>query len=246
MSLHETDKTDMEDVTEKISKLLAKAERTDNPAEAEAYSAKAIELMTKYAIDMALVQSTKTVKTDVITRRDIPLTGLQYPQVRVNLASVISRAFRCEPVLTQRWSMEDGKKVRIRVLTVLGFESDINHVVALFHSLLIQQTNGMLSTPIPEWTHGKTFRQSFAIGFNHAIAQRLHEMNNRARNDAKATNPGTDLVLADRTQMVKAELNRAFPRLRTTSGPSSRDDSGYGEGYRKGQRADMGQTRIDR
>src|SRR6185503_12538129 len=148
------------------------------------------------------------------------------------------------PVISQRWSVESGKKVRVRVLSIFGFESDINHVITLFHSLLIQQTNGMLSTEIPPGVHGKTFRQSFAIGFNNAIAERLSEINNRAQAEANQTNPSTDLVLADRSQLVRKEMHSAFPRLKVLAGPSSQGWSGYGAGYQTGQRADMGQTRI--
>lgn len=232
--------------TEKIAKLLAKAEGTDNPLEAEAYTAKAIELMAKYAIDAALIESTRTVKTDVIIRRDISLTGLQYPQVKADLVHIVSQAFRCQSVLSQQWQYEGGKKVRVRRMAIIGYESDVDHVTTLIYSLLIQQANAMMNTRVPATVHGKTFRQSFAMGFNNAIADRFREINNRVRSEAKAANPGTDLVLVDRTAKVKVAVNGYFPRLKPGTVTTAQNSSGYGAGYQSGQKADLGQTRLSR
>ena len=49
--------------------LLAKAEATDDPAEAETFTAKAQELMTRHAVDEAVLRSSQQDEIPVATRR---------------------------------------------------------------------------------------------------------------------------------------------------------------------------------
>jgi hypothetical protein len=50
------------------------------------------------------------------------------------------------------------------------------------------------------------------------------------------------LVLADRSLVVRQQVTAAYPRLRATRVTYS--GSGYGAGYREGQRADIGSRKL--
>jgi hypothetical protein len=66
----------------------------------------------------------------------------------------------------------------------------------------------------------------------------------------QATGPGSAagsraaLVLADRAQVIRREAERAYPLTRTARVTYS--GSGYQDGYAKGQRADIGTSRLTR
>lgn len=235
----------MSAIYDMIAKLLAQAEGTDKPAEAEAYTAKAIGLATKYSIDLTMRQARNEDKEEKIVKEIISLTGEQYSQVKMQLASIVSRAFRCETIYVQKWNYDTGQKIRIRYVHVIGFESDVKAVRLLIVSLLLQLTNAMVTVRVPRSVHGKTFRQSFAIGFNKAVHDRLAQMNRTATEESNQTNPGTDLVLVNRHDRVKSAVSTFFPRLRPAGGgPTAANNSGYDKGYENGQKADIGQTRL--
>jgi len=54
----------------------------------------------------------------------------------------------------------------------------------------------------------------------------------------------TALVLAERSQVVRHQVGQAYPVTRTSR--VSYSGSGYGAGYRQGERADIGTTRLRR
>jgi hypothetical protein len=54
----------------------------------------------------------------------------------------------------------------------------------------------------------------------------------------------TALVLADRSLVVRRNVERAYPVTRTARVTYS--GSGYSDGYAQGQRADIGTTRVTR
>jgi hypothetical protein len=56
------------------------------------------------------------------------------------------------------------------------------------------------------------------------------------------TGASTALVLADRSLVVREQVAAAYPRLRKARVTYS--GSGYGDGYREGQRADIGGAKL--
>jgi hypothetical protein len=61
---------------------------------------------------------------------------------------------------------------------------------------------------------------------------------------AAADGRGTALVLADRSLVVRQQVAAAYPRLRRTRVTYS--GGGYGDGYRAGQQADIGGSKLRR
>jgi hypothetical protein len=61
-------------------------------------------------------------------------------------------------------------------------------------------------------------------------------------NGASATGQSATLVLADRSLVVRRQVASAYPRLRKTRVTYS--GGGYGDGYREGQKADIGGAKL--
>jgi len=92
------------------------------------------------------------------------------------------------------------------------------------------------------------------LGYCTAVVARV-----RAAEEAAVTSTSTDespgasarttaggqpaaLVLADRSLIVRQQVETAYPRLRRTR--VTYTGSGYGDGYREGQQADIGGSKI--
>jgi hypothetical protein len=199
-------------VLEKVRALLAKAESTTFPEEAEALSAKAQELMARHAIDEAMVDAGAGAGADegpagVRVPVDDP-----YASPKSILLSEVASANRCRAV----WSKGFG------FCTVLGFESDLEFVDVLYTSLLVQATSAMVAAG-PQVDRGgrsrtRSFRQAFLLAYATRIGQRLRAAEAASR-AAAAEEYGDALlpVLADRSAAVQAAEAAAFPRLQQRS-----------------------------
>lgn len=193
-------------VLEKVRALLAKAESTTFPEEAEALSAKAQELMARHAIDSAMVAAGAGAgggPTGVRVPVDDPYAG-----AKSILLAEVAAANRCRAV----WSKGLGFS------TVLGFESDLEFVDVLYTSLLVQATSAMVAAGSQVDRSGRSrtrsFRQAFLLAYASRIGQRLREAEAASR-AAAAEEYGEALlpVLADRSAAVRAAEAEAFPHL---------------------------------
>ena len=225
----------------RIRKLLAKAEDPAvTTAEAEAYNAKAAELIAAYGIDRALLADTSPgtdTPGDKIIAVDRP-----YALDKVCLLSSVATVLRCRTV--QRRDYQAGRKVIS--IHLFGFASDLERTELLYTSLLIQAAHGMAAAVIPRDDHAAAYRRSWLAGFTQAITGRLRQAEQHAERQAThAGNGGTSvaLVLAGRSDRIDQLVTTTYPRL--FRGPA-RQLSGTGRihGYHAGQRADIGTTRI--
>ena len=121
-----------ERILNKVRALLAKAESTEFPEEAEALSARAQELMAKYSIDQAVLAARKGYKDSPAGRR-LPVDN-PYESPKASLLQMIASANRCRTV----WYKQLGMS------TVIGFPADMDAVELLFTSLLVQANTAML------------------------------------------------------------------------------------------------------
>ena len=216
----------------KIRALLAKAESTTFDAEAEAYTAKAQELMARHRIDRALLADAAPVDdTDVVGRRigiDDPYASAKY-LLLAGLAQVNgARAV---------WSKALG------AATVFGFPVELDIIEELFTSLLVQATAAMQREGSKEDAYGrsrtKAFRRAFLMAYGDRVAERLrHSVDDTVTTVAAET--GTDLVpiLAARDEAVAARVDEVFPRLRSMSASIS-DAEGVFAGRLAADRADL-------
>jgi hypothetical protein len=229
------------DKLDTVRKLLAKAEAAGTPAEAETYTAKAVELMARYGIDAALLGAVRPGHDEIGASRiamDDP-----YSAGKARLLAWTAAALRCRAVLH---SAAGGK---VAAVTVFGFASDRERVELLYTSLLLQATGQLVRLRPPR--HGESvaaYRRSWLYGFAAEVHRRLTEAEDRAEREhvpSGGAGPGLALVLADRSDRVERAYAEAFPGLgrarRTTF-----SGSGYARGAEAGRRADLGRGAVPR
>lgn len=221
----------------KIRALLDRAAHENTPqAEAEAATAKAMELMAEYGISEAMVDAAGPRKDQIITRT----FSLKQPYTYEKgcLVGWLGHALRCESTWRHYGSV-------ITSVTIMGFESDVDRVDLLFTSLLLQATRGVMQAEKPWYEDSTTrFRKNWLTGFAQEVARRVREIESNAVRTHDATSSGSaELVLADRAALVKRAYDEQNPKLKKAKG---RDRSGVGlsEGVDAGRRADIGQNRV--
>jgi uncharacterized protein DUF2786 len=206
----------------KIRALLAKAESTSFPGEAEAYSAKAQQLMAQHRIDHALVAGEVTDPDQPVGVR-VPIEK-PYADAKALLLHVVAEANGCQAV----WSSEHGFS------TVFGFADELEAVELLYTSLLVQGSAAMVregSARHDNPARTKTFRQSFMHAYAIRIGDRLRATAAAANSAAAQVTDGLLPVLARRDRAVQDQVDRWFPRLESKA-RSIRVDSE--DGWRSG------------
>ncbi|MCK9901086.1 DUF2786 domain-containing protein [Frankia sp. Cpl3] len=232
----------------RVRKLLAMAEAEGLPdAARENYNAKAAELIAQYGIDRALLEDAApagAVAGDVVMGIDAP-----YARDKISLLASVADPLGCR--LVHR--TQPAGSGTAHAAHLFGMAGDIERVQMLFTSLLVQQAHGLAAVHPPRWEDPRAFRRSWMAGFSVAVRDRLAQAEEAARRRAEGAEkpPAADgaserrsvaVVLASREGVVDAHLARVYPRLRTTR---ARQLSGSGgrDGYRAGQRADLGEGR---
>ncbi|MEU1476234.1 DUF2786 domain-containing protein [Streptomyces sp. NPDC005760] len=210
----------------RIRALLAKAEATGFPEEAEALTAKAQELMARHSVDEALLDARAPAKDTPGACR----IGVEppYEQAKAVLLDAVATANHCRAVWNEPFAFS----------TVVGFEGDLAAVELLYTSLLVQAQSAMAKAEAAQRAGGrkrtKTFRQSFLAAYAHRVGDRLC---------AAAEAPVTDdllPVLASREVAVTDRMERMFPQTITTRLRGVSDEAGWTEGARAADRAQVG------
>lgn len=194
-----------QDFAEKVALLLAKAEGTDNPDEAEAYTAKAEELMLKHGIEEAQVQAKRPgARVDPIIIERIYVNGT-YEAATVTYGYAVAPAFNCK-------SYQSKGREKGHYIWLVGHTSDVEQAQILLRSILVQSEMAMRHW----WENGgrertgggratqKLARRQFMFGFGNGVRERLSEVRNRVVHESE---PGTALVLVDRGKKVDSWVN---------------------------------------
>lgn len=233
---------DQDKMLDKIRKLLAKAEDPAvTPEEADSYNELAAGLIARYGIDQALLAESGQV-TDVITSVRIRVHN-PYSRDKAGLLNAIAQALRCRVILHSC-----GKTVE--TVTVFGYRCDLDRVELLFTSLLVQAATGLARVRPDGWRRESVaaYRRTWLAGFGTAVYRRLTAAEQRATTQADQTPSGTvststALVLVDRKARVDTAFSTEFAHVRK-SARRQLSGSGYHEGHRAGQNADLGSPRL--
>ncbi|PRX06699.1 UNVERIFIED_ORG: uncharacterized protein DUF2786 [Actinomadura viridilutea] len=207
-----------ERILAKVRALLAKAESTEFPEEAEALSARAQELMARHSIDHALLAADDTGAASAPAGRRLAVDA-PYESPKAALLTVVAEADRCRAV----WHRELGFS------TVLGFPADLAAVEMLFTSLLVQTSAAMARAGAQRDADGRSRTRSFRHAFLNAYAARigerlreaadraLHVAEHAARDSAAAgAAPARGRLLpalAARDRAVDRAVDELFPDL---------------------------------
>lgn len=185
-----------------VRALLAKAESTEYDEEAEALSAKAQELITRYALGRLLEGGAGAKRGGGVRVRRIWLDA-PYLRAKAALVHEVAEANRCRSASAEQFGFS----------LVLGSQADLDAVELLTTSLLVQANRAMLR-------HGRrldrggrsrtrSFRQSFLVAYAIRIGERLRA----ASADAVAERQEGDLlpILRDHEKTVSAAFDAMVP-----------------------------------
>lgn len=223
------------DYMEIVEGLLAKAQSTDHPEEAETFLAKAQELMARHAIDEAMLaehgqRDRGTVETITIVCEP------PYASPKTSLLNSVAAANDCRAIRV-------AKRDAAQIVQVVGYGVDLEHVKVLYTSLSVQATGAMFAEP----NRSKRFRHAFLVGFAGKVGVRLAAGRRQAqdvyeRNHQQAGG-SVALVLASKRDSVDDAFRAAFPHARDRRMTYS-STAGAVAGNRAGERADIGQSRV--
>jgi hypothetical protein len=224
---------------DRVRKLLAKAEAEGvTPAEAQALTAKAAELMAKYGIDRALLAASRP-ETDRPGNRIVKIYN-PWARVQAHLLCGLADALRCQCILLPA---EAGQRVH-----VFGYASDIERTDVLYTSVLVQMWHGLVAAQVPARAQNvRAWRRSWLLGYAAAVIAKVRAAEQRAERAAAEPGSGSAqaaLVLADRSVVIRQNVSRAYPVTRTAR--LTYTGSGYAAGYDRGRQADIGAGRVGR
>ncbi|MEV3990102.1 DUF2786 domain-containing protein [Streptomyces sp. NPDC049837] len=217
----------------RIRALLAKAEATGYPEEAEALTAKAQELMARHSLDeAALAARTHSAEEPGAVRIGV---DAPYETAKAILLDAVASANRCRAVWNEAFGFS----------TVVGFEPDLEVVELLYTSLLVQGTGAMTKAEAEQRKGGrkrtKTFRQSFLLAYAHRLGDRLSSASRRVTAEEPTLLP----VLVARDVAVTARADRMFPETTTTRVRGATDEAGWHHGTAAADRARTDHGRTD-
>lgn len=191
----------------KVRSLLAKAEATDYPEEAEALSAKAQELISRYALDRLSHRVEHSERDEPVTSRRLWIDA-PYVLPKAMLIDVVAQANRCRAVVAEQLGFS----------TVVGEPSDLAAVELMATSLLVQADTAMLRhgrhTDLRGGSRTTSFRRSFLVSYATRIGERLRSASEDAAAD---TGRSGELVpvLRRQAERVEAACAQMFPHLVT-------------------------------
>ncbi|WP_416904769.1 DUF2786 domain-containing protein [Micromonospora echinospora] len=213
---------------DRVRALLAKAESTGYPAEAEALTAKAQELMARHSIDRVLLDTGPADQPGGVRLGTDP----PYAGAKALLVQEVATANRCTAV----WSDDLGFS------TVLGFPADLDAVEVLYTSLLVQATSAMLRGRAERRATSSRRTREYDDSFLHAyalrIGERLRAATERTSREAARAEGGDRLlpVLASRSDAVRQRAEALFPGV-TEGRLTIRDAEGWSSGTAAADRA---------
>jgi hypothetical protein len=215
---------------ERVRALLAQAESTTFEAEAEAFMAKAHELMTRHAIDEAMVSARANRSETPLTIR-VPIDD-PYVDAKSLLLHHVAANSRCRAVFYDRFALS----------AVVGFATDLAATDMLFTSLLVQAQTAMRevssTAPPGSRTRSRAFRSAFFVAYARRIGARLAEINAGVVAGAD-TDRSILPVLAARSSAVDSAVHEMFGELRSSVVRRGYDAAGYASGQLAADRAQL-------
>jgi Protein of unknown function (DUF2786) len=221
-----------ESLISRVRKLLAMAEGTSNPNEADAFSLKAAELIAANRIDPERLCAAAD---DALGVLQLPLGRGAYVRGRLALLQVIGAAHGCRTV----FETHD----RGTLALVAGFRSDLDSVELLYHLLHAQAASRMAAERRTTAAATQQWRRSFLFGF----ADQIKAMLQRTSDDAALTlDPSSTALpaLRAREQRVDEYAGRRWGRVVAARQVKGATAGGFQAGQHAASRADIGRSRL--
>lgn len=224
-----------EAVAEKVRKLLAKAEATSNANEAEAFSAKAAQLMTAHRLDAQALR--ESLRRGALRVDRLPLGRGAYVRARLALLGAVARHHDVKVVY------ETGPTGTTALLA--GFDDDLRSTRMFYESLHTQAAGQMASIRKATPAATQRFRRSFLFGYAARVGELLGASANARQRPAAET--AADSLLPDvleRRTRVEAYAATAFGRVHAARPATPAIAAGFDHGHAAAGRADLGRRRL--
>ncbi|WP_436493235.1 DUF2786 domain-containing protein [Actinokineospora sp. HUAS TT18] len=198
-------------VLAKVRGLLAKAESTPFAEEAEALSAKAQELMTRYAVEHAAVDEPPMEAGAIRLWMEAPYQG-----PKAQLVDAVAGANRCRAVFYPK----------LGCVVVVGHETDLEFTTLLARSLHVQAAHALSGGG------SKSYRHAFLVAYAQRVRERLTAVGQVSADTRLVP------VFARREAAVRTRFEAMFPGVRLRRS-SVRDAEGWGAGRAAADRAEL-------
>jgi len=223
---------DTSPIISRVQALIAKAESSAFPAEADAFMAKAQQLINDYAIDQArLVGADPT----SVGHTAIAMKG-SYSKERSMIWGAVARANRCQVLTLSAYGSS-----KVTDLTLIGREQDRQLVRLLATSLELQalqrledlDPHATLSSPVVQ-------RRSFLRGFVAEVSQQLRRSGHTHAVVGEAAQQALVLAADAVDRYVHDNFDVGTARRRS----GRHDGLAFSHGRRAGANADVGASRL--
>ncbi len=222
-------------IIERIKALIAKAESSPFEAEADAFMAKAQQLIEQHAINQAVLHGADP---SSIGHDRVPLNGA-YSSERSLIWGVVARANRCEVLNHSQY-----RSNKVTELSLVGRANDRELVHIVASSLEMQATRRMLDIDTSRGRESAVVqRRSFLRGFAVEVSDRF----DRARRHEHAASPtarAAAQTLALATDAVDTYLADNFQIAPSRRRHNRLDGAAFSRGRRAGASADVGSSRL--
>lgn len=226
-------------VLTRVRALLAKAESTEFAEEADAFFAKAQELMSRYSLERAMLDASVDGGSDGAPGGRRIWLDAPYVSAKSLLIDQVARANRARTVM----------HTQLDAVTVLGAEVDLELVEVLSTALLVHASTEMVSAGRQQDRYGqsrtKSFRQAFLVSYATRIGERLTAADVAVAQTMSAGDDRLLPVLAARSAAVDRMIEDLFPKL-ATKRVSVSNSAGWGAGRVAADLADLDVRRAVR
>lgn len=230
-----------QDIIAKVRKLLQhgdSAHNIGNLEEAQAFAAKAQELMFKHKIEMSEIEAEQYLSNEPITEaeidsRDFGIQATKRIQWFATLVNGLAKAYFCRAI--GHTSPHDNYRNRY---IVHGRESDRKQMIELLHYLTdavmemceaqANEIKRRIGAVPPAW------RNSFKLGFAVAVYDRMEEDRKNQTKQLEASNEQGLIFIGRLEAEMDAHIKAKYERLSTTSGGTSKG-TGWGAGQAYGR-----------
>jgi len=216
----------------RVRKLLAMAEGSTNPNEADAFSRKAAELIAANRIDP---ERLRRASHDELRVLQVLVGRGAYVRGRLALLQAIGDSHGCRTVFEVH--------ARGTVALVAGFDSDLDTVEMLYNSLHTQAASRMATERRATPAATQQWRRSFMFGY----AQQIRTMLKATADEAvQRVHPSSAALpaLRARDKRVEEYSRQQFGRVVAARQPKPATVTGWEAGKRAAARADLGRARL--
>lgn len=230
-----------------IEALLAKAESTTFEAERDALVGKAQELMTKHAINEAVLRRAKPGERGEVGETSIVLPAGVYQSACLALLSVAAEANHCRAYYVGRSRYFDGPAKAYLV----GYEDDRRAAEMLFDGIMVQLAAALASPDAVAQRQAEPpgrraqWNRTFALAYAGRLGERLAQANSTARSEAESEHGAQAVAIALRD--IDAAVDDYWAALDVRTGRSSATlgaMSAWVAGDTAAATADIGQPRV--